>query len=76
VQWRCETRDGREFTRITIGSVTYDLAKGRLFLLSRKEGILEVLQVETGPTKPTGSGGQELNELEKDHPEIRSFFEN
>ncbi len=75
VKWRCETEDGREFTRITIDSVRYELAKGRLFLLSREEGVLEVMQLQTGPTKPSGSGMEDLIKLEKGHPEIRSFFE-
>ena len=75
VKWRCETEDGREFTRITIDSVRYELAKGRLFLLSREEGVLEVIQLRTGPTKPSGSGMEDLIKLEKGHPEIRSFFE-
>jgi hypothetical protein len=75
VKWTCETKDGREFSRITIGSVPYDLENGRLFLLSREAGMLKVLQLETGPTQPSGSGGQELVQLEKDHPEIRDFFQ-
>ena len=74
VAWKCETKDGRTFTQITIDSTTYDLDKGRLFLLSRKAGALKVHQLQTGPTKPTGSGGQELNELEKSHAEIQDLF--
>ena len=75
VKWRCETEDGREFSKITVDSVRYELAKGRLFLLSRKEGVLQVMQLQTGLTKPSGSGMEDLIQLEKSHPEIRSVFE-
>lgn len=74
VAWKCEMKDGYTFTQITIDSTTYDLAKGRLFILSRKAGALKVHQLQTGPTKRTGSGGQELRELEKSHPEIQDLL--
>ena len=69
VAWKCETEDSLTFTHITIDSKPYELAKGRLFLLSRKGGELKVLQLRTGPTKSTGSGANEEAELEKGHPE-------
>ncbi len=52
----------------------HHLDKGRLFILARKAGALKVHQLQTGPTKRTGSGGQELNELEKSNPEIQDLL--
>jgi hypothetical protein len=73
VKWSCRTKNGRDFTQITIGSVTYDLAKGRVFLLAKKEKAVDVQQVATGTKQADGSGMQELKNLEKSHPEIRDF---
>jgi len=50
---------------------TYDLADGRLFLLSRKGSDLEVLQLDRDPFK---SGTRELLRLAKGDPKVREFF--
>lgn len=75
VTWRCESNDGQEFTKITIGTEAFELSKGRVFLLAREDGKLKVRQVLTGPTNNSGSGLQELNELERQHPEILEIFQ-
>jgi hypothetical protein len=71
VRWTSETKDGRSFARLTIDSKEYDLAKGRLFLLSGKAGALKVLQLAPNPSKLTiGS----LEDLAKEDRKIRDFF--
>ena len=44
VQWRCQTEDGRTFTKITIDSRSYDLKAGQRFHLSIEDGEVKVIQ--------------------------------
>ena len=71
VAWQCETKDGRTFTQITINSKSYDLAKGRLFLLSAEGGTIKLLQLDRDPAKLKIT---ELDGLAEKDPEVRAFF--
>ena len=70
-KWVCKAKRGRKFTEIQIGPKTYDLADGRLFLLSGKGSDVKVLQLDRDPFK---LGAPELLRLAKDDPKVREFF--
>jgi hypothetical protein len=67
-----ETAAGRE-ERITINGVTYELAKGSLFLVSTKAPEPEVVQLnrDTLKLKP---GKEALEELATNDAEVAAFF--
>src|SRR5262245_23798709 len=44
-KWVCKAKRGRKFTEITIGPKTFDLADGRLFLLTGTGSDVKVLQL-------------------------------
>jgi len=73
VEFRAETTDGQTGT-ITIADVTYDLARGALFLVSTQNGPPTVVQVDFDlSTFPKGK--DPLIEFAKSTEDIRAFFE-
>ena len=70
-KWVCKAKRGRKFTEIKIGPKTYDLADGRLFLLSGKGSDVKVLQLDRDPFK---LGPPELLRLAKEDSNLREFF--
>lgn len=70
-RWACRAEPGRKFTEITIGPETYDLAEGRVFLLSGEEGQVQVLQLDRDPFELSPG---ELMRLAKEDPKIGEFF--
>jgi hypothetical protein len=73
VEFHAKTRDGKSGS-LTIAGVDYDLAKGRLFLVSTRADPPMVAQLAFDLDRiPKGS--EELQDLAKSNPQIRKFFQ-
>jgi hypothetical protein len=71
VEWRAETADGKTGV-IAINKTEYDLADGRLFLVSTVGGKPQVRQLKRD-SFGSQQGGEGLRILAKDDPEVRQF---
>lgn len=71
VAWRCESATGSDFTQIELDSQTYELAQGRLFVLSAAAGELQVLQLDRDLSALTLG---ELSAALQADPEVQAFL--
>ena len=71
IDWKCETSDGTTGT-VIINGANYDLTKGRLFLVSTKEGPVRVVQLDRDLSSPA-SGHSDLERLAKTDEVVTAF---
>ena len=73
IDWSCQTRDGKR-GQVRINGVHFDLEKGRVFLVSVRNGHSKIVQLERDISGVSTEKGSIESYVEKD-PELSLFME-
>lgn len=75
VAWGCETSDGRS-GRVTIGSESFDLAQGAVFLVNLRDGktAVEQLTVDIEQFQPNGQIMDQLKVVAQSNERLAAFI--